>query len=103
MDPTEVGSYPQGLPTSWHRKSSPRSYYEGPREKQAFAECCLHLEQINFKQCELGEDMIIFLKKKAKMALKEAKLSLFQESQAKRLKTNDLFTFLSQPQNKMLF
>lgn len=37
------------------------------------------------------------------MALKEAKLSLFQESQAKRLKTNDLFTFLSQLQNKMLF
>lgn len=37
------------------------------------------------------------------MALKQAELSLLQESWAKSLKTNDLFTFLFQPQNKMLF
>lgn len=31
-------------------KSSPTNHRELPRDKQVFAECCLHLEQINFKQ-----------------------------------------------------
>lgn len=34
------------------------------------------------------------------MALKEAELSLFQESQTKNLKTNDLFAFPFQAQGK---
>lgn len=85
-------------------KSSPTNPHELPRDKQVFAECCLHLEQINFKQRELEDKKQKQNKKKtAKMALKQAELSLFQESQTKSLKTNDLFTFLFQPQNEMLF
>lgn len=65
-----------GLPTSQHRKELTLiSPYELPRGRQAFAEGCLPLEQINFKEHELGQEMITLLKR-VKMALGEARRSL---------------------------
>ena len=49
-----VDSKPWDSPPPSTEKSSPTSPYELPRGKQAFAEGCLPLEQINFKQHELG-------------------------------------------------
>lgn len=51
----KAGSQSQGLPSPGTEKSSPTNHHELPRDKQVFAECSLHLEQINFEQWELED------------------------------------------------
>ena len=50
----KVDSQPWDSPPPNTEKSSPISPYELPRGRQGFAEGCLPLEQINFKQHDLG-------------------------------------------------